>query len=117
MGSGVALCLKRKWPDLFTEYLKLINNFDHCVLGGCQIVQVEDNKFVANLFGQYFYNGYFSNPDSYFEQEFWKRPEFIDENTLRFTNYEAIYRSLSQLKTSMKQAGKYNLALPKYIGT
>ena len=56
MGSGIALALRNKYPNLYDCY----NHF--CVycnkvhaLGGAQFVEQEDGHIIANLFGQYNY--------------------------------------------------------------
>lgn len=58
MGSGVADQIKKKWDVVYlsyTLYLKTIID----PLGDCEIVPVEENKWVANLYGQdnYGYDG------------------------------------------------------------
>ena len=53
MGAGVALQIRTKWPNVYTSYVefcKTIPIWDR--LGRCQIVGIEGNRYVANLFGQ-----------------------------------------------------------------
>lgn len=116
MGSGVARAIKNKWIDVFLEYLKGIQTLDHNCLGGCFIVPAEENKYVANLFGQYFYNGYFNDQELYMKQELWKRPGLDENGNLRFTNYEALYTSLEQLKEEMVKYGVNSVAFPYGMG-
>ena len=118
MGSGVARAIKDKWIDVFLEYLKGIKALDHNCLGGCQIVQAEEGKYVANIFGQYYYSGYFKDPAEYMRQEVWKRPE-INENgeILRFTNYEALYTGLKRLKDEMVKYNIPSVAFPWGLGS
>lgn len=117
MGSGVARAIKDKWIDVYLEYLRGVQALDHNCLGGCLIIKAEEGKFVANIFGQYYYNGYFKEPGQYMEQEVWKRPE-IDEsgNIVRFTNYEALYSGLRRLKTEMMKYGVDSVAFPHGFG-
>lgn len=114
MGSGVARAIKEKWIDVFLEYLKGIQSLDHNCLGGCLVVQAEEGKYVANLFGQYYYNGYFKDPGDYLKQEFWKQPELGD--SIRFTNYEALYKSLKKLKVDMVAYNIPSVAFPYKMG-
>lgn len=118
MGSGVARGIKEKWIDVYLKYLEGVKSLDHNCLGGCLIVQAEENKYVANLFGQYYYNGFFNNPQDYMKQDFWKRPEFDDNGkTVRFTNYEALYNSLVQLKNEMTKNNVPSVAFPYGLGS
>jgi len=66
MGSGVALAIKRKWPQAFQSYLEFCDTESisetsphihdtSLLLGKVNMVEVSDNLFVANLFGQQFY--------------------------------------------------------------
>jgi O-acetyl-ADP-ribose deacetylase (regulator of RNase III) len=48
MGSGLARQIRNKWPIVYEEYKK---NYE-LRLGNCQVVQVTDDLFVANLAGQ-----------------------------------------------------------------
>ena len=117
MGSGVARAIKDRWIDVYLEYLRGVQTLDHNCLGGCLIVRAEENKFVANIFGQYYYNGYFKDPEQYMKQEVWKRPE-IDAagNPIRFTNYEALYTGLMRLKTEMTNYNVNSVAFPYEFG-
>jgi O-acetyl-ADP-ribose deacetylase (regulator of RNase III) len=51
MGAGVAKALYTKWPNVRSEYLKLTET--QLALGNIQVVNVEDNIVVVNLFGQH----------------------------------------------------------------
>lgn len=115
MGSGIAKQIKERWDNVFFEYLKIIQNLDHNCLGHCLIVGVEEGKYVANLFGQYYYNGYFKDPGIYMNQEPWKRPD-LQENPPRFTNYEALYRSMGELRDEMVKYKIPDIAFPYNLG-
>lgn len=55
MGSGVAKAIKTKWPKVYHDYMSL----DEQKLGTIQVVKVETNKYVVNMFAQdkYGYDG------------------------------------------------------------
>lgn len=68
MGAGIAFAIKRKYPNVFTQYKKLCTEHHNGkeLLGKCQIVSESGNiidvnslnrkdneKIIANLFGQY----------------------------------------------------------------
>lgn len=50
MGAGLALAIRNKYPKVYTEY----RNRDG-KLGNVLLVKVEDNKWVANIYGQQTY--------------------------------------------------------------
>lgn len=52
MGAGVALAVKRKYPEVFLQYSKYVKSSTKSRLGRLQVIQVDEGKFVANLFGQ-----------------------------------------------------------------
>lgn len=56
MGGGVALALRKRWPVVYNKYLELRNLYtnkpSNKFLGICQIIEVDQNRYVANLFGQ-----------------------------------------------------------------
>lgn len=95
MGAGLAAKIKNKYPIVFEKYKWLVEYYnDHKELlkGECQLIQVGDSKYVANLFGQFYYgrNG-------------------------KYTIYNDLYYALWRLK---KKAKKNNLtvALPHGLG-
>lgn len=67
MGSGVALAIKNKWPQVFDSYLKYIKYFEDAIdilpiktvsiLGDIDVVEINDKLSVINLFGQEYYGG------------------------------------------------------------
>ena len=118
MGSGLAREIKNRWNDVFIQYLETIKSLDHNCLGGCLIVEVEPGrKYVANLFGQYYYNGYFSNIEDYLRQPVERRPTIINKNKIRFTNYEALFNSISQLKNEMLKHKVDSVSFPWKLGS
>lgn len=56
MGGGVALALRKRWPVVYKKYLEIgklyTNKPSNKWLGMCQIVEIDQNRYVANLFGQ-----------------------------------------------------------------
>lgn len=56
MGGGVALAIRMKWPKVYNEYRQLgksaPNKKSSEWLGTCQLVQLDAEHYVANLFGQ-----------------------------------------------------------------
>lgn len=117
MGSGVAKEIKKRWPDVYKEYRKTVETLNHNCLGGCLMVPIENgSRAIANLFGQYYYFGYFKDPTEYLRQEVWKQPEFDSCcNPKRFTNYEAFWKSLQRLREEIPE-GITKIAFPYNIG-
>jgi O-acetyl-ADP-ribose deacetylase (regulator of RNase III) len=55
MGSGLAKQIKTKYPDVFDTYYNYVYYYGkfNC-LGDCQMIPVgKEDKYIANLFGQY----------------------------------------------------------------
>ncbi|MBE2918335.1 macro domain-containing protein [Anoxybacillus flavithermus] len=95
MGAGLAAKIRNKYPIVFEKYKGLVNKFSdnkEMLLGTAQIIKVDENKYVANLFGQFYYG----------------RGE-------RHTDYKSLYQALETLK---QKAKKHNLtvALPYGLG-
>ena len=81
MGSGVAKAIRDKYPQVYTQYSWMIENSDprqpsSQLLGNRQMIEVEKNKFVVNLFAQ----------------------DFFGRDGRQYTNYEALRQSLMNLK-------------------
>lgn len=93
MGSGVAKQIKEKWANVYTAYkaeYDLFTDLNKPLLGNCQLVQVNDNQHVANLFGQKYYG----------------------RDGRRYTSYDAIYDALTNLAVQMMDNGMKSLAIP-----
>jgi O-acetyl-ADP-ribose deacetylase (regulator of RNase III) len=90
MGSGVAKQIKEKWPDVFEKYQYRVKMANYPVLGDCQLIQIEQNKFVANLFGQKYYG----------------------RENFRYTSYDAIYDALTKLSAYMQEKNCKSVAIP-----
>lgn len=93
MGSGVAKQIRDKWPRAYDNYVLYCYDYITCtheLLGECQLVQINDNQYVANLFGQNYYG----------------------RDGKRYTSYDGIYDALASLVVQMMSAGMKSLALP-----
>lgn len=55
MGAGIALQIRRTYPNVYQVYKKYCAEYDKELLGKTLFVNCNDGKVVANLFGQ---NGY-----------------------------------------------------------
>jgi O-acetyl-ADP-ribose deacetylase (regulator of RNase III) len=95
MGSGVALAVRKTFPKAYEEYMNLCHKVeeDELLLGHTQVVQVGEDKYVANLFGQLYY-GY---------------------DGKRYTSYDALYDGFSYIAKHAKRANK-SVAMPYGIG-
>lgn len=92
MGSGIAKQIKEKYPEVFDQYRKFFINNKFTALGKCQIVKTEDNKYIANLFGQYNYG-----------------------RDKQYTDYKALEEALFSLKVGAKDHN-LSVAIPFNIG-
>ena len=90
MGSGVAKQIRDKWPVVFEEYRQKYEVWCENLIGECQLIQINDNQYVANLFGQHDYGN----------------------DGKRYTSYDAIYNSLNDLAVQMMSNGMESLAIP-----
>jgi len=92
MGGGIAKQIREKYPNVFDQYRKFFVNNKFTALGKCQIVKTEDNKYIANLFGQNKYG-----------------------RDKQYTDYDALKDSLFSLKVSAKDHNM-SIAIPFNIG-
>lgn len=90
MGSGVAKQIKEKWPDVFAQYSYHTTMLENACLGNCQLVQINESQFVANLFGQRYYG----------------------RENLRYTSYDGIYDALAKLQVYMNTRNCNSVAFP-----
>lgn len=93
MGAGLAKQVKYKYPNVFDKYIIYCNAFgDRGVLmGQCLMIETED-KYIANLFGQY---------------KFGTRE--------KQTDYSALESSLKKLKYIAQEHSK-TVAIPYNLG-
>lgn len=52
MGAGIALQIRNKYPNVFDEYYKLVKLNHYDLLGEVQLIKINDQLSVANIFGQ-----------------------------------------------------------------
>lgn len=50
MGAGVALAIRERYPEVMAPYQAACNHEN--MLGKCQLIETEDGRYIANLFGQ-----------------------------------------------------------------
>lgn len=97
MNSGIAKQIREKYPEVYYEYKHLcetyINNPKN-LLGICQLVKIENRKYVANLFGQLNY-GY---------------------DKKQYTDTEALKESMLFLKEAACSKKYKTIAFPWKIG-
>jgi O-acetyl-ADP-ribose deacetylase (regulator of RNase III) len=96
MGAGVALAIRRKWPKVYEQYRELgktTKNKNYEWLGTCQLVDIDQNRYVANLFGQ----------------------EECGAGR-QFTEYDALENALRELKWHVNYMGLKTVAFPWGIG-
>jgi O-acetyl-ADP-ribose deacetylase (regulator of RNase III) len=96
MGSGVAKQIREKWANVYTAYraeYDLFTDLNKPLLGNCQLVQINDNQYVANLFGQNYYG----------------------KDGKRYTSYDAIYEALTSLRQQMTNDNLKSLAIPFHM--
>lgn len=96
MGSGVAKAIKEKWPIVFERYRRLYEiskDNDEPPLGTTQVVQVNDNQSVINMFAQdnYGYDGG------------------------RYTSYDAIDECLLAVADYCRKNNLKSIALPYHM--
>jgi O-acetyl-ADP-ribose deacetylase (regulator of RNase III) len=91
MGSGLAKQIRNKYPQVFTEYKWVLDNFGS-QLGHCQLVSCNDSKTIANLFSQ----------DRYGTDR-------------RYTDYDYLKQSLQQL-LRMANENEFSIAIPYNLG-
>lgn len=86
MGSGVALQIKNKYPEVYRAYQKwceICGKHKDILLGRCQVVETHDGKCVANLFGQL---GYGYDGKQYTDLDALKRAMVKLKNLCNFEN-------------------------------
>ena len=93
MGAGLAKQIRDKWPNVYKHYYSLycekIENTQD-LLGRCQLVEINDTQYVANLFGQNYYG----------------------RDSKRYTSYDGIYNALNSLSVQMLDNGMESIAIP-----
>ena len=112
MGAGLALQIKKAYPEVFKPYKDLCNTCDYRlfllrktgekpnifntgILGCCLMTPVHDGRFIANLFGQLSYGR--------------------DEGVV-YTDYEAVESALMSLRLQCEAKQINTIALPYGMG-
>lgn len=96
MNSGVAKAIREKWPIVFERYrfyYETMQHEDEPLLGTIQIVKVNDNQSVINMFAQDKY-GYDGN---------------------RYTSYDAIDKCLFTVADYCRKDKIKSVALPYHM--
>lgn len=99
MNSGVAKQIRERYPEVFRSYQALCKSHSKCkssLLGECQVVETNDGKCIANLFGQlgYGYDGQ------------------------QYTNLDALKRSMIKLRNRCSlDKENITIAMPYKIGS
>ena len=96
MGSGIAKQIRERWPVVYEHYMTLYNtkgiDVRYELLGEIQVVNVESNRNIINMFGQesYGYDG------------------------RRYTSYDAFWSCLGKIKAIVPKGSK--IGFPYGIG-
>lgn len=96
MGSGIAKQIRERWPVVYEAYITLYNtkgiDVRYELLGEIQVVNVESNRNIINMFGQesYGYDG------------------------RRYTSYDAFWACLGEIKEKVPKGSK--IGFPYKIG-
>ena len=90
MGSGVARDIRAKWPKVYDEYYHFVNSYTGTksqLLGSVQLVMVESDVVVANLFSQ----------------------EHFGKDGRKYISYEAIHKGFTQIADMFKHENGISL--------
>lgn len=94
MGSGVAKAIKNQYPIVYKVYREYCQEKEaSTLLGDCLLVNIGEEKYVANLFGQFKYG-----------------------TDKRQTNYVALEAALNKLKETMIKKSLKCVSFPYMIG-
>lgn len=96
MGSGLAKQIRAKHEHVYTEYKEFCELYDEPIerLGLVNFVEIEEGKYIANLFGQLNYGR---------------------DKSILYTDYKGLYQALRFLKAVAKM-NDMSVALPYNIG-
>lgn len=109
MNSGVAKAIRQKWPKVYTEYKAKCDyeeatandlygefgnpvDWSECLLGDIQVILVDEDKAVINMFAQQYYG---------YDQK-------------RYTSYDAFWYCLGRIKRIINP--EKTIAFPARIG-
>lgn len=83
MGHGIALQVRQKYPEVFELYRRYcVKNSSENILGTSLICKTNDNKYIANLFGQLYYGEGLQTDYARFEKALLEVRSFAIENNL-----------------------------------
>ena len=99
MGSGLAVQIKNKYPEVFEDYKEHIGKYIYSqenvgLLGSVNLSSIGPNRYIANIFGQWDYGR---------------------NNKIVYTNYAALRRAFEDLK-DYAERHNYSISLPYKIG-
>lgn len=99
MGSGLAKSIREKFPKVYNSYKDMVNKYIeenniHNLLGRVAGVDVEENKWVVNMFGQFSY-GYNSN--------------------VQYTRTEALFECFKEVR-AIAERNRLTVAMPYMVG-
>ena len=94
MGAGLAKQIRDKWPYIYDNYKARIYNTANTkeLLGKTLFNNVENNLFVASIFGQYYYG-----------------------HQAKFTNYPALFKGLDFV-AEISEVDQIPVYIPKGLG-
>lgn len=95
MGAGLALQIKRRYPDVFTRYKAYcgLAKSPKELLGTSLLIPVSERQYIANCFGQVAYG-----------------------RTSPQTDYAALKKALTEVRTFAEEHGGLSVAIPFRIG-
>lgn len=100
MGSGVAKQIRKKYPQVYEEYLEKVDEYTQGedlrkeLLGQVHAVVIDENKIVVNMFTQY---------------------KFGNDGK-QYTNLEAMFKCLLAVR-QVAEKNKISVAMPYKIGS
>ena len=94
MGAGLAKQIRDKWPIIYDSFIARVYNTSNKkeLLGKTLFTNVENNLFVASIFGQYYYG-----------------------RQVKFTNYTALFKGLNFV-AEISAVDKTTMYIPKGLG-
>lgn len=94
MGSGLALQVRNKWPQVYREYVDFCENIEEnkWLLGRIQLIKIDEKTTAVNMFGQYEYGS----------------------DGKKYTSYDAFWECLQRLKETIPEGSI--IGMPSKIG-
>lgn len=113
-GRGFVIPLGLKYPQAKIDYINFCRPYQTSnvkrneLMGSVCLSKVNDNLYVANLIGQYYYS---KNQRDY-SQTFGVEPEFLPTQNGRFVSYDSIRLGFRKLVSLMNEV-KFSVQMPK----